>query len=183
MFALVSRTIIIFLGLNLVLSDTLFGQNKKPASGTTQDRLLKEVRHELITLPFYNVFDDLAFKVEGTTVTLLGYVTRPTLKSSAEQVVQRIEGVEKVVNQIEVLPLSPNDDTIRRAAYRAIYGHEVLMKYAIQAIPSIHIIVKNGHITLAGVVATAMEKNLAEIQAKGVFGVFSVTNQLRLEKE
>lgn len=151
-------------------------------SARSQERLEREVRRELIMLPYYGLFDNLAFKVEGYKVTLLGEVTRPTLKSDAEAVVKRIEGVESVDNQIEVLPLSPNDDRIRLAVYRAIYRQPSLSRYALQAIPPIHIIVKNGHVRLEGAVATEMDKNLAGIRAKGVSGVFSVSNNLRVEK-
>ena len=146
-------------------------------------RLAKEVRHELVMLPYYGVFDDLAFRVDGSTVTLLGQVTRPTLKSSAENVVKHIEGVESVNNQIEVLPLSPNDDRIRMAVYRAIYSAPTLStRYGFQAIPPIHILVKNGNVNLVGVVANEADKTIASVQAKGVPGVFSVTNNLRVEK-
>jgi BON domain len=148
-----------------------------------QGRLVKEVRHELVMLPYYGVFDNLAYRVDGSTVTLMGQVTRPTLKSDAENVVKRIEGVEKVVNQIEVLPLSPNDDQIRRAVYQKIYSFPSLStKYGFQAIPPIHIIVKNGNVTLEGVVDSEADKNVAGIQANGVPGVFSVTNNLRVAK-
>src|SRR4029453_7547217 len=114
---------------------------------------------------------NLAFKVDGYRVTLLGEVIRPTLKSDAEAVVKKIEGVESVDNQIEVLPLSPNDDRIRLAVYRAVYRQTSLSRYALQAIPPIHIIVKNGNVRLEGVVATDADKNLAGIRAKGVSGV------------
>jgi len=117
------------------------------------------------------------------TVTLLGQVSRPTLKSDAERTVKGIEGVERVDNQIEVLPTSPMDDQIRRATYRAIYGNDVLSQYALRAVPPIHIIVKNGHVTLEGVVARQMDKQVAEMQAKSVPNVFSVTNNLRVEEE
>jgi hyperosmotically inducible protein len=146
-----------------------------------QDRITREVRHELIMLPYYGVFDNLAYKVDGGTVTLMGQVTRPTLKSDAENVVKKIEGVEKVVNEIEVLPLSSMDDRIRMAEYRAVYSQPALERYAVQAVPPIHLIVANGHVTLVGVVATEADKNLAEIRAKGVSGVFSVTNNLMVE--
>ena len=146
------------------------------------DRIAKEVRHELVMLPYYNVFDNLAFKVDGSTVTLLGQVARPTLKSDAENVVKRVEGVEKVVNNIEVLPTSPNDDRIRIAVYRAIYGQTALQRYGFQSVPPIHIIVNNGNVTLEGVVANEGDKNLANIAANGVSGVFSVKNNLRTEK-
>lgn len=145
-------------------------------------RIEKEVRHELVMLPWYGVFDNLAFKVGGGAVTLVGQVTRPTLKRDAERVVRDIEGVESVVNQIEVLPVSPNDDRRRLAVYRAIYGHAVLNRYALQAVPPIHIIVKSGHVTLEGVVANELDKNVANIQANSVAGVFSVTNNVRVEK-
>src|SRR5438445_8065891 len=151
-------------------------------SNRGQDRIVKEVRHELVMLPYYNVFDNLAYRVDGSTVTLMGQVTRPTLKSDAERVVKGIEGVEKVVNNIEVLPVSPNDDKIRIAVYRAIYGQPALQRYAHQAVPPIHIIVKNGNVTLEGVVASEGDKNIANVQANGVPGVFSVKNNLRVEK-
>jgi hyperosmotically inducible protein len=156
---------------------TAFGQSSR---GT--ERIAREVRHELVMLPYYNVFDNLAYRVDGSTVTLLGQVTRPTLKSDAENVVKKIEGVERVINQIEVLPVSPNDDRIRRAAYRAIYGDTALDRYGLQAVPPIHILVKNGNLTLEGIVASEGDKNIAGIRAKGVPGVFSVTNNLKTEK-
>jgi hyperosmotically inducible protein len=145
--------------------------------------LIKEIRHELVTLPYYSLFDWLQFEVQPDgAVTLTGEVTRPTLKSDAENVVKKIEGVEKVVNQIEVLPLSPNDDRIRRAVYRAIFNfNSPLFRYATGAVPSIHIIVKNGNVTLKGVVASQADSSLANIKAKGVSGVFSVKNELSVE--
>ena len=127
------------------------------------------------------MFDNLAFRVNGSQVELYGQVTRPTLKSAAEQVVRQIEGVDKVINNIEVLPVSPNDDRIRLDTYRAIYGHPALNRYSLQAVPPIHIIVKNGQVTLEGVVANEMDKNIANLQANSVSGVFSVTNNLRVE--
>jgi hyperosmotically inducible protein len=148
------------------------------------ERIYKEVRHELVMLPFYGVFDNLAYKVDpDATVTLLGQVRLPQLKSDAENVVKRIEGVEKIVNNIEVLPTSMMDDQIRRATYRAIYGNDVLSQYQMRAVPPIHIIVKNGHVTLEGVVSREMDKNIAGVQANGVHGVFSVTNNLVVEND
>ena len=148
------------------------------------DRIVKEVHHELVMLPFYGVFDNLLYKVspEGT-LTLLGEVSRPTLKSDAERAVRDIEGVERVDNQIKVLPVSPNDDRIRRATYRKIYGHSVLSQYQLRAVPPIHIVVDNGHVTLEGVVARQMEKQVAGMQANSVSGVFSVENNLRVEND
>jgi BON domain-containing protein len=148
------------------------------------DRLVKEVHHELVMLPYYGVFDNLAYKVDPDgTVELFGQVSRPTLKSDAENAVKRIEGVQRVVNNIEVLPASPDDDRIRLAVYRAIFGNSVLSQYQMRAVPPIHIIVKNGHVTLEGVVARQMEKQIAGMQANSVPGVFSVTNDLRVEEE
>jgi hyperosmotically inducible protein len=145
------------------------------------DRLTREVRHELVMLPYYGVFDNLAYRVDGSTVTLLGQVTRPTLKSDAGNVVKGIEGVTKVDNQIQVLPLSSMDDGLRIATYRAIFGKPGLDRYAMQAVPPIHIIVDNGKVTLEGVVSTEADKNQAGLFANGVPGVFSVTNNLRVE--
>jgi hyperosmotically inducible protein len=114
-------------------------------------------------------------------VTLVGQVRKPTLKSDAERAVKNVEGVDTVDNQLEVLPLSPNDDRIRLRVYRAIYRTSSLERYAIQAVPPIHIIVKHGNVTLEGVVASQMDKNLANIKARGVPGTFKVTNNLRVE--
>jgi len=150
--------------------------------GTSDARLIKEVRHQLLMLPYYSVFDDLGFRVSGDTVTLVGDVTRPVLKSDAENVVKRIEGVKEVVNQINVLPLSSMDDQIRMAMARAIYGDpQIGTRYGYQALPSIHIIVSNGHVRLEGVVANEMDKNLINIRARSVPNVFSVDNQLQVE--
>jgi len=143
-----------------------------------QENLVKEVRHQLLLLPYYSVFDNLLFKVEGDKVTLLGQVVRPTLKSDAENAVKSIEGVASVNNQIEVLPVSPMDDQLRRAVYRAIYGDPVLSRYGMSALPSIHTIVKNGNVTLEGVVDSESDKNLANLRASAVPNVFSVTNNL-----
>jgi osmotically-inducible protein OsmY len=143
-----------------------------------QENLVKEVRHQLLLLPYYSVFDNLLFKVEGDKVTLLGQVVRPTLKSDAENAVKSIESVASVNNQIEVLPVSPMDDQLRRAVYRAIYGDAVLSRYGMSALPSIHIIVKNGNVTLEGVVDSESDKNLANLRSSAVPNVFSVTNNL-----
>ena len=147
-----------------------------------QARLEEQVRHELVMLPYYSAFDNLQFRVQGDRVTLMGQTVRPSLKTDAEHVVKKIEGVAGVTNRIEVLPLSPNDDRLRRAVYRAIYSHSALQRYALGAVPPIHIIVKRGHVTLEGVVANEMDKNIANIQANSVPGAFSVTNRLRAEK-
>ena len=147
-------------------------------------RLAEEVRHELVMLPYYSVFDNLSFEIRDVdTVVLSGQVVRPTLRSDAENAVKRLEFVGKVVNQIEVLPLSTMDDSIRIATYRAIYSKPGLDRYALQAVPPIHIIVSRGHVTLTGVVGAEMDRSLAEIAARGVAWSFSVTNNLRIEGE
>jgi hyperosmotically inducible protein len=158
-------------------------QSAKQDLDHVRARLAEEVRHQLVLLPYYGVFDNLAFQIKDIdTVVLMGQVTRPTLKSEAENVIRKIEGVGKVENTIEVLPLSPNDDRIRIATYREIYSKPGLDRYAFRAVPPIHIIVKNGEVTLMGIVANEMDKNLAGIAANGVSGVFKVTNELRVEK-
>jgi hyperosmotically inducible periplasmic protein len=143
--------------------------------------LTKEVRHELVMLPFYSVFDNLQYKVDGAKVTLLGQVVTPTMQSDAGSAVKHIEGVEAVDNQIEVLPLSPNDDHIRRAEYASIYSFASLQMYGVRSVPPIHIIVKNGNVTLEGSVASEADKNAAGLRANTVSGVFSVTNNLRVD--
>jgi len=154
-----------------------------PAAGQELSRVERQVRRELVTLPFYSVFDNMTFRVDGTKVTLMGKVTRPTLKTGAEKAIKDVEGVREIDNQIEVLPVSSNDDRIRVATFRAIYYHPMMTRYAIQAVPPIHIIVQNGDISLEGVVSTEGEKNLAGIQASGVNGAFSVTNNLHVERD
>ena len=153
------------------------------SGASAQDRIIREVRHELVMLPYYGVFDNLVYRVDGGAVTLMGQVTRPTLKSDAGTVVKGIEGVTRVDNQIEVLPLSPMDDGLRMAEYRAIYGHPGLDRYAMQAVPPIHIIMANGKVTLEGVVGTQSDKDTARIRANSVSGVLSVVNNLRVESD
>lgn len=156
---------------------------QRAISARAQERLVQEVRHELVTLPFYSVFDNLEYRVNGYTVSLMGQVTRPTLKSDAESAVKAIEGVEKVINQIEVLPLSPSDDRIRRAVYRTLFSqNSSLFRYGWGAVPPIHIIVKNGHVTLTGVVDSEADKNTATMLVNGVSGIFSVRNNLSVKK-
>lgn len=153
-----------------------------PAGISNHGDIPNQVRHELVTLPYYNIFDNLGYRVDGDVVTLYGQVTRPVLKSDAGNVVKRIEGVSRVDNRIEVLPLSPMDDRIRIATARAIYGYPALQRYGLGSLPPIHIIVRNGNVTLEGVVASEADKNIANIRANGVFGVFSVKNDLQVEK-
>jgi hyperosmotically inducible periplasmic protein len=142
----------------------------------------KKIRRELLMLPWLSIYDNLSFRVDGAgKVTLMGETVRPVLKSDAGNIVKRLPGVTGVDNQIEVLPLSPNDDRIRLAVARAIYGFPALNRYALGANPSIRVIVKNGNVTLKGVVANEMDSNLAFIRANGVSGAFQVENQLTVE--
>ena len=155
------------------------------AMGQSNARVVREVRHELVTLPYYGVFDWLEYEVQNNgTVVLRGQVVRPTTKSDAEGRVKEIDGVTGVVNQIEVLPLSPSDDRARRALYRAIYNfNSPLFRYATQSVPPIHLIVKRGHATLKGVVASRSDAQIAYTRARGVPGLFSVRNELIVEGE
>jgi len=155
-------------------------QSDRGISQKAEDRIIKEVRHELVMLPNLSLWDNLAYKVDGYKVTLLGQVRNASLKSEAENAVKHIEGVEQVDNQIQVLPPSPNDDRIRRAVARAIFDAPGLFPYAMQSVPPIHIIVQGGNVTLEGVVNNEGDRNMAEIRAKTVPGVFSVTNHLQV---
>ena len=151
--------------------------------GTARQQLEKKVRKELVTLPWYGVFDNLMYEIDGGTVTLYGQVVRPSTRSSAEKRVAKLAGVEKVVNRIEVLPLSPFDDSIRARTYRELFGwNSPLFRYGRGSNPSIHIIVNRGHVSLEGVVATEGDSRLARMRALGVPGVFSVTNNLVVER-
>jgi hyperosmotically inducible periplasmic protein len=151
--------------------------------GLNQQQIMKKVQKELVTLPYYGVFDNLAYKVEGDTVTLFGQVVRPSTRQDAGRRVAKIAGVQQVVNNIEVLPLSSFDDSIRVRTYRTLFRTGGLYRYAMGANPSIHIVVNRGHVTLEGVVSNEGDKNLAYMAARGVPGVFSVTNNLRSERE
>ena len=156
-------------------------QSKNQNEPKSQQELTKEVRHVLVMLPYYSLFDNLAYRVEGDKVVLEGQVVRPSLKSDAEAAVKSVAGVSSVVNNIEVLPPSPMDDQLRRTLYRAIYGDPALSRYGFASVASIHIIVKNGNVTLEGVVDGEADKNLAGLRANGVPNVFSVKNNLQVE--
>jgi hyperosmotically inducible protein len=146
------------------------------------DPLTDKVRHELVMLPYFGVFDDISFRMEGSTAILSGSVTRPVLKSSAVNVVKKIEGVDQVIDNIEVLPLSGFDDRLRIATYRAVYGDSALSpRYALRPNPPIRIVVKNGNIRLTGFVANQGDRNIAGIRARSVAGAFSVENALQLD--
>jgi len=188
--AVVRSSILLFLSFAVMFSLSLAvaqAQNDaQPRGGQPSDkavqRIVKEARHELLMLPNLDVFDYLAFKVDGYNVTLLGSVTRPVLKSDAENAVKGIEGVEHIDNQIEVLPPSPMDDRIRLQLYRAIYGFPSLERYAMPVNKPIRIIVNGGHIRLEGVVDNQADKDTAGLRAKGVPGTFSVDNNMQVEK-
>ncbi len=161
------------LAVSLLAAPAMAAKQKKQRS------LGDQVRRELIMLPYYSVFDWLGYELKGDQVTLSGQVIRPSLKSDAEAVVKEIEGVGSVVNNIEVLPNSPNDDRIRRAVFRTLYAeNSPLFRYGVGAVDSIHIIVRNGHVTLVGMVNSEMDKNIAAVRTNSVSGVFSVTNNL-----
>jgi len=165
------------------LPSILCGQNQRQVPPQASERIVKEVRHQLVMLPYLNVFDDIKFSVTDYNVTLMGQVRNPTLKKDAGNVVKRVEGVENVNNQIEVLPVSGMDDELRLRLYRAIYGFGPLEKYAMPVIKPIRIIVKNGQVTLEGVVDNQADKDMAGLRANGVSGVFSVSNNLVVVKE
>src|SRR5271156_2569480 len=176
-----ARLVVFFMSLlALVAWSVAQDAQRDQPSPKSLERITKEVRHELLMLPYFGVFDNIAYKVDGETVTLLGQVVRPSLKSDAENSIKHIEGVEKVDNQIEVLPPSPNDDRLRLRLFRAIYDYPVLQKYALGVQKPIRIIVKNGRVTLEGVVDNETDKNLAGLRANSVPGIFSVTNNLQV---
>jgi hyperosmotically inducible protein len=157
----------------------------KTAAGSEpgdQSPVIKQVRHELLMLPYYGIFDNLAYKVDGSTVTLYGQVVQPVTRKDAEKSVARIKGVERVINNIEVLPLSSFDDAIRARTVREMWRMGALYRYTRGVHPSLHIIVSGGHVTLEGVVSNKTDKQLAYLAASRVPGVFSVTNNLRAER-
>jgi hyperosmotically inducible protein len=176
-----SKTLVVICAI-LISSSVVLAQRSSEPSEKAVQRIQKEVRHELLMLPYLDVFDNIAYRVDGYNVTLVGQVTRPTLKSDAEHAVKDIEGVEKVDNKIEVLPPSPMDDRIRIRLYRAIYGYPSLQKYDLGVNKPIRIIVKSGHVSLEGVIDNDADKNVAGIRANSVSGIFSVNNNLQVVK-
>ncbi|HEV3220728.1 MAG TPA: BON domain-containing protein [Candidatus Acidoferrales bacterium] len=179
-----ARLVALFFAVSLLaaFAPSAPAQSQKDRDAKVTANLLREVGHELRMLPRFTVFDDLRYSVEGDHVTLLGAVTNPVLKSDAENSVKRIEGVSGVTDNIRVLPLSPNDDRIRRDVFRAIYGDPSLSEYGFSSQPSIHIIVENGNVSLEGVVNNDGDKNRAGLKANTVTGVFSVKNNLIIAK-
>ena len=174
------RTLVLCVG--MAVSTLSLAAQSTMASDRGTERISKAVRHELNMIPYVNVFDYLSFTVDDNTVTLTGDVTNPVIKSEAANVVKKIEGVEHVNNQIQVLPLSPMDDGLRFRLFRTIYGYPSLERYGIGVNKSIRIIVENGHVTLMGIVDNQADKNVAGIRASGVPGIFSVDNQLKVVK-
>src|SRR5258708_8062344 len=180
--------------MTVVFAAALFAQSNQPPQGgmrpsdrrsssadqKLQNRLYKEVGHELRMMPLFDTFDNLAYKIDGTTVTRVGQVLHATLKDEAEQRVKKIEGVEKVVNNIEILPPSSGDDQLRRRLARAIFQDPRLSHYAVGPVPPIHIIVKSGHVAREGVVHDNGEKHAAGLRANGSPGLYSVQNNLHV---
>lgn len=180
-----SRSFLVILAVAAMVfasSATAFAAPKSqpPKQEATEVALSKEVRHQLVMLPYLTLFDNLEYSINGTSVTLDGYAVNPTLKSDAGRVVKNIEGVTKVTNNIKVLPPSSMDQQIRRAEYRSIYGYAGLWKYAMGALPPVHIVVDIGHVMLFGVVDSQADKNLIGLRAKTVPSVFSVQNNLQV---
>lgn len=175
--------------LGLIFALGFFGISAEAISAQVSDdakieraKISREVRSEILSLPYYGVFDAIGYQLDGDTVTLTGYVTRPLTKKDAEESVKDVTGVRNVINKIEILPLSPMDDRIRVRIYREIANKGAMYRYLLGTNPAIRIIVKNGRVTLEGFVASEADKNLAGISAKEIFGVFSVDNNLRVEK-
>ena len=177
---IIKNKAIAILGLLTVVASVGFSANAAPPKNAGIEPQNESVRKQLVTLPYYGVFDNLAFKVDGSVVTLYGQVTRPTTSKDAQRRVAKLEGVSSVVNNIQVLPLSSFDNQIRVRTYHAVFGKGSLYRYALGANPSIHIVVNRGNVTLEGMVASKMDSQLAYIAANGVPGVFSVTNNLQV---
>ena len=180
LFGWLSNALVLGIALTILAFPVRAQQGQVPQKAV--ERIQKAVRHEILMLPYLTVFDSLGYKVDGYDVTLVGQVTKPSVRSDAESAIKRIEGVEKVDNQIEVLPVSPADDTIRQSLYRAIYNYPPLQRYGLPVFKPIRLMVKNGHVTLEGVVDSAADKNLAGLRANQVPGVFSVKNDLVVAK-
>lgn len=175
-----SKLMVVVISLAAATSIAIAAPTTSSSRSASDAQAQNKVRKELVTLPYYGVFDNLAYQIDGNTVTLYGQVVRPITRKDAERRVARIEGVDRVINNIEVLPVSGFDDSIRARTYRAVFRSGSLYRYAMGANPSIHIVVKGGHVTLEGVVSNQMDSQLAYMAANGVPGVFSVTNNLRL---
>src|SRR5215213_4430226 len=179
---ILNRVAALFAAVLLTASFAVAAPTEQAGERAAYEQLAKKVRKELVTLPWYGVFDNLAYEIDGSTVTLHGQVVQPSTRRDAERRVAKLKGVGRVVNNIEVLPLSSFDDDIRARTYRALFGwNSPLFRYGRGVNPSIHIIVSGGRVTLEGVVANEGERRMAYILANGVSGVFAVTNNLRAE--
>ncbi len=174
-------TLILFIGLFAVSSDFVSAQNTSDSAKMEGAKMSREIRREILSLPYYGVFDAIGYEMKGDSVVLSGYTVRPLTKREAEAAVSDVDGVRNVVNNIEVLPLSPNDDRIRVRVYRAIADRGAMYRYLLGVNPAIRIIVNNGRVTLEGFVGTEADKNLANIAARGVSGTFAITNNLQVE--
>src|SRR5262249_11334174 len=172
-FVALVAALIIGLG-SLVIGATSASAAPVPDNPPSKARLAKEVRKKLVMLPYYGVFDNLAYSIDGGTVTLHGQVVRPSTRSDAARSVARIPGVTRVVNNIEVLPLSSFDDSIHVRTLRALQRSGGLYRYFLGANPSLHIVVNRGHVTLTGVVDSNLDRQLAYMTARQVPGTFSV---------
>jgi hyperosmotically inducible periplasmic protein len=184
----VVTTLLIGIAPQTLLANTANAAATGPAGMVANDtptnaRLLKQVRHKLLMLPYYGVFDHLAYSIDGGKVTLLGQVVRPSTRSDAARSVAQIKGVTQVVNKIEVLPLSNFDNSLRVRTYQALARTSGLQRYLAGSNPSLHIVVSRGQITLAGMVGNKMDKQLAYMAARGVSGAFSVTNNVQIESD
>ena len=180
--AVLNRVFALVAALAFAASVAVAAPSDRMAERAAYEQLAKKVRKELVTLPWYGVFDNLEYAIDGSTVTLSGQVVQPSTRKDAERRVSRLKGVERVVNNIEILPLSGFDDSIRVSTYRALMGwNSPLFRYGRGVNPSIHIVVRGGHVTLEGVVSSEGDRRLAYMLASGVPGVFSVTNNLRNE--
>jgi hyperosmotically inducible protein len=178
-----AATLIAFLFLGVLNLSLSRAEAQSQGTQRMQDRVSKEVYHELVMLPQLTIFDNLAYKIDSPgRVTLLGQVRNAVLKDEAEKAVKKIEGVESVNNQIEILPPSPSDDRIRRQVARALFNDDTLFPYSMGSVPPIHIIVKSGHVSLDGVVNTQGDKDRAGLRANGVPGVFDVQNNLQVNQ-
>jgi hyperosmotically inducible protein len=175
-----SKLMVVVISLAAATSIAVAAPTTSSSGGARDAQTENKVRKELVTLPYYGVFDNLGYQVDGNTVTLYGQVVRPITRKDAERRVARIEGIDRVINNIEVLPVSGFDDSIRARTYRAVFRSGSLYRYAMGVNPSIHIVVKGGHVTLEGVVSNKMDSQLAYMAANGVPGVFAVTNNLRV---
>lgn len=168
----------IALGAALLVASSV---NSWAMSQADHARVAEQVRKEIVKLPYYSIFDNVQFQLNDGALELSGVVYRPVMKKMIERVTERVEGVNSVTNNLEILPLSNYDDRIRVALARQLFGHQVFTRLAMQAVPPVHIVVKNGNVTLEGVVHSELQKNVAFHVANGIHGVFSVTNNLRTE--